>query len=78
MEQEVRLNQHQLKILKANPDLVFQFRLARDLRMTVGELRTKMSSLEYSQWATFYYVEQQERDKQRAMAEAEAKKKRMK
>ena len=43
--------------------------------MTVGELRTKMSSLEYSQWATFYYVEQQERDKQRAMAEAEAKKK---
>ena len=46
--------------------------------MTVGELRTKMSSLEYSQWDTFYYVEQQERDKQRAMAEAEAKKKRMK
>ena len=30
--------------------------------MTVGELRTKMSSLEYSQWATFYYVEQQEKD----------------
>ncbi len=45
--------------------------------MTVGELRTKMSSLEYSQWATFYYVEQQERDKQRAMAEAEAKKKKI-
>ncbi len=77
MEQEVRLNLHQQKISKANPDLVFQFRLARDLRMTVGELRTKMSSLEYSQWATFYYVEQQERDKQRAMAEAEAKKKKM-
>jgi len=43
--------------------------------MTVGELRTKMSSLEYSQWATYYYVEQQERNKQRAMAEAEQSKK---
>jgi hypothetical protein len=42
--------------------------------MTVGELRTKMSSLEYSQWATYYYVEQQEKNKQQAMAEAEAKK----
>lgn len=77
MGQEARLSRQQPKISKANPDLVFQFRLARDLRMTVGELRTKMSSLEYSQWATFYYVEQQERDKQRAMAEAEAKKRKM-
>ena len=68
----MRLNL-QAEDFKTDLDLVFQFRLARDLRMTVGELRTKMSSLEYSQWATFYKWRTTRRDKQRAIAEAEAK-----
>ena len=59
---------------KTNPDLSFQFRLARDLCMTVGDLRTKMSSYEYSQWVTFYLWEQEEQNKQMAMAQAEANK----
>ena len=41
--------------------------------MTVGELRTKMSSLEFHQWATYYLCEQEEKNKQFAMQEAEAK-----
>jgi hypothetical protein len=45
--------------------------------MTVGELRTKMSSLEFHQWATFYLWEQTEKNKQLAMQEAESKKARM-
>lgn len=42
--------------------------------MTVGDLRTKMSSYEYSQWVTFYLWEQEEQNKQMAMAQAEANK----
>ncbi len=42
--------------------------------MTVGDLRTKMSSYEYSQWVAFYLWEQEEQNKQMAMAQAEANK----
>ena len=42
--------------------------------MTVGELSTTMSSLEFSQWVAFYLWEQDEQNKQIAMAQAEAKK----
>jgi len=59
---------------KSNPDLAFQFRLARDLSMTVAELRTTMSSYEYSQWVTYYLWEQEEQNKAIALAQAEAKK----
>jgi hypothetical protein len=59
---------------KTNPDLSFQFRLARDLGMTVADLRTKMSSYEYNQWVTYYLWEQEEQNKQMAMAQAEANK----
>jgi len=44
--------------------------------MTVAELRSTMSSLEYTQWATYYVWEQEEENKAYAIAEAEAKKKR--
>jgi hypothetical protein len=44
--------------------------------MTVGELNSTMSSYEYTQWATFYLWEQEERNKIQAIAEAEAKKRR--
>lgn len=71
-----RYNRHQPKSFKTNPDLAFQFRLARDLGMTVAELRSTMSSLEYTQWATYYVWEQEEENKAYAIAEAEAKKKR--
>ena len=35
-------------------DLTFRFKLARELGMTVGELMTTMSSMEYNQWIAYY------------------------
>jgi len=61
---------------KNNPDLFFQFRLARDLGMTVGTLRTTMSNKEYLEWADFYIYENKEKNKAHAIAEAESKKRR--
>jgi len=57
-------------------DLTFRFKLARELGMTVGELMTTMSSMEYNQWIAFYKWETGEINKARALAEAEAKKNR--
>lgn len=74
MELEEMFRQKCLRNFKNNPDLSFQFRLARDLSMTVAELRTKMSSYEYSQWVTYYLWEQDEQNKAYALAQAEAKK----
>lgn len=48
---------------------MFAFRLARDLRMSVGELRRRMSSAEFSEWVAFYSYEA----KMRAEAEREAR-----
>lgn len=76
MELGRKFRQKCLMSFQNNPDISFQFRLARDLGMTVAELRSTMSSYEYTQWATFYLYEQQERNKAQAIAEAEAKKKR--
>lgn len=59
-----------------NTDLAFQFRLARDLGMTVAELRATMSNEEYLSWVKYYTWEQDMKNKQVALAEAEAKKKR--
>tara|TARA_R100000329_G_scaffold51107_2_gene47194 strand:+ start:1015 stop:1149 length:135 start_codon:yes stop_codon:yes gene_type:complete len=42
--------------------------------MTRGELITRMSAMEYEQWVAFYIFEQTELNKQRAIAEAEYKK----
>ena len=56
---------------KNNPDLRFQFKLARELGMTVAELRSKMPLKEYNEWIVLYTLENEERNKQVAMAEAE-------
>lgn len=71
MELEVLLRQTNFK---NNPDLLFQFRLAKELGMTVAELTTKMSALEYAQWLEFFLYEKQERDKAVALAQAERNK----
>lgn len=47
-------------LFKSNPDLRFQFRLARDLRMTRAELLRRMSAREYAEWAAFYTLEARE------------------
>jgi len=57
-----------------NPDLTFQFKLARDLGITVTDLRNKMPLKEYHEWISFYTWENKERDKRLAMQEAEIKK----
>ena len=54
-----------------NPDLRFQFKLARELGMTVAELRSEMPLKEYNEWIVLYTLENEERNKQVAMAEAE-------
>ena len=65
-----------LMSFKNNPDTFFQFRLARDLAMTVAELRSKMSSYEFNQWVSFYVYEQDEQNKAVALAQAESNKRR--
>ena len=42
--------------------------------MTVTELRSKMPLKEYNQWIRLYTMENEERNKQIAMAEAQRKK----
>ena len=44
--------------------------------MTVAQLRATMSSYEYSQWIKFYLWEQDERNKQIALQQANANKRR--
>ena len=56
-------------------DLIFRFKLARELGMTVGELLATMSFKEYNQWISFYKWETGEQNKQQALAEAERNKK---
>jgi|DEB0MinimDraft_10_1074344.scaffolds.fasta_scaffold98848_2 hypothetical protein len=57
-----------------NNDLAFQFRLARDLGMTVAQLTSTMSSKEFIQWANFYMWENNERNKALALQQAESRK----
>lgn len=64
------------RTFKNNPDINFTFRLARELGMTVAQLRATMSSYEFTQWVNFYLWEQNERNKQIALQQAEANKRR--
>ncbi len=59
-----------------NNDTLFQFKLARELGMTVAQLTTNMSNKEYNQWIKFYNWEINERNKIIAMQDAENKKNR--
>ncbi len=61
---------------KSNPELRFEMYLARELRMTLSEMRRKMSSAEFAKWVAFYNVENQEQEKARKDAERKAKRKR--
>lgn len=71
MESEVLLRQTNFR---NNLDTLFQFQLARDLGMTVTDLRSKMPLKEYNQWISFYTYENNEKNKAIAMQEAEMKK----
>jgi hypothetical protein len=42
------------KTFQANPELEFEFFLAAELGMTVGELRQRMSQDEFIQWSVYY------------------------
>ena len=55
-------------------DLTFRFKLARELGMTVAEPLASMSTMEYNQWIAFYNWENNQINKARALADAEAKK----
>lgn len=43
-----------------NPELIFHFRLAMDLGMTVGQLRKTITVWEMLMWSEFYRRERQE------------------
>lgn len=45
--------------LEANPDLVFEYRLALRLKMTVAELRDRMPMDEFIRWGVFLAREDQ-------------------
>lgn len=68
--------QRKLSNFETDLDLTFRFKLARELCMTVAELMTTMSTMEYNQWIAFYKWESGEINKARALAEAEANKNR--
>ena len=57
-----------------NPDLYFQYRLARELHITVQELHTKMSMTEYAHWVQFYLYEEEMTNKAIALQQAEMRK----
>lgn len=71
MVQEALLRQNSFD---TNHDLAFQHRLARELGMTVGDLTTRMSALEYNNWIAYYVWEKKAQDKSMALAQAEAQK----
>jgi hypothetical protein len=50
---------------------VFAFRLARDLGITYGQLKSQMSNSEFTEWLAFYSYE----NKMRQEAERKAKRK---
>lgn len=49
---------------------VFEFHLARELKMTVGEMRARMSSREYGEWIALYRLEAERARTQRRLAKA--------
>jgi hypothetical protein len=49
---------------------MFEFRLARELKMTVGELHRRMAGLEMTKWAAFYSAEAELTEMARKKAEA--------
>jgi hypothetical protein len=52
---------------------MFLFRLARELKMPVGELGARMDSREISEWMAFFSVEAEEAKADRLRRESEAR-----
>lgn len=46
--------------LESSPDLLFEFFLAEKLGMTVGRLRSEMSSEEFLTWNVYYARQSQQ------------------
>jgi len=55
-----------------HPERRFMFSLARELKMTVGELSERMSSRELAEWIAYFKIEASEREQ----AQQRAKRKR--
>lgn len=51
-----------------HPDVEFDYFLARELRMTVADLRERMSADEYLGWSTFYKRKAQQEELARLRA----------
>lgn len=49
-------------VSKASPETRFYLTLARELGMTKGELLTRMSSYELTEWMALYSMEAKERE----------------
>jgi len=52
-----------------DPELRFEFVLARELHMTVGELRRRMSTREFAHWIALYRIEAREREAEQRRAQ---------
>lgn len=50
----------------SRPELKFDFQLARELHMTVAEMRSKMDNQEYHMWNLFLALEQAEQSMKEA------------
>lgn len=59
--------------MKAQPALVFQFYLARELGMSVAILKQSMTSLEIGQWHAYFRHQAREDDAARKRAELDAR-----
>lgn len=57
-----------VKELKADGDLLFQMQLARELHMTLGQLRERMTQEEMVLWGIYFEVQAEEDRKQQNKA----------
>lgn len=57
-----------VKELKADGDLLFQLQLARELHMTLGQLREQMTNEEMVLWGIYFQVQAEEDRKQQNKA----------
>lgn len=57
-----------VKELKADNDLFFQLQLAKELHMTLGQLREQMTNEEMVLWGIFFQVQAEEDRKQQNKA----------
>lgn len=56
------------RLMEERPDVEFDYFLARELRMTVDEMRRTVSGEEYLGWSTFYKRKAQREELERLKA----------